>query len=144
MGDDHRGVALGDAQRDEEQEERDADDDVAVEDGDVVDELYRLACPAVAEVVDADGGDGAEEGGDGGGDEGDGHGVRQCRRQGVVGALGEEVLVELQGEARPVAHHLRLGEGEDDDDEDGGVEQQEEQPEIALAEHFLQQLPVEQ
>ena len=39
-----------------------------------------------------------------------------------MGTFYEEILVELQRETRPVAHHLRFGKREDDDDEDRGVE----------------------
>ena len=61
----------------------------------------------------------------------------------MVGSLYEEILVELQGEAGPVAHHPCLGKREDDDDENRGIEQQQEQPQIALAEYFLHHFPAE-
>ena len=35
-----------------------------------------------------------------------------------VRAFCKEILVELQRETRPVAHHLRFGKREEDDDED--------------------------
>lgn len=54
-------IPLRNAQRDEEQEERDTDDDVAVEYRNVVDKLYGITCIAVAQVVDADGCQGSEE-----------------------------------------------------------------------------------
>ena len=56
----------------------------------------------------------------------------------MVGSFYEEILVELQREPRPVAHHLCLGKGEDDDDEDRGIEKQQEQPQITLTEDVLQ------
>ena len=49
----HGSIALRNAQRDEEQEERDTDDDVAVEYRNVVDKLDGITCIAVAQVVDA-------------------------------------------------------------------------------------------
>ena len=51
----HGSIPLRNAQRDEEQEERDTDDDVAVEYRNVVDKLDGITCIAVAQVVDADG-----------------------------------------------------------------------------------------
>ena len=58
-----------------------------------------------------------------------------------MGTFYEEILVELQREARPVAHDPGLGKREYHDNEDRGVEQQQEQPQIALAEYFLHHFP---
>ena len=118
----HGSIPLRNAQRDEEQEERDTDDDVAVEYRNVVDKLYGITCIAVAQVVDADGCQGSEERGYGCGNQGDGYGIDQCRCERMVCTFGKEILVELQRETRPVAHHLGFGKREDDDDEDRGVE----------------------
>jgi hypothetical protein len=57
----HGSIALRNAQRDEEQEERDTDDDVAVEYRNVVDKLDGVTCIPVAQVVDADGCQGSED-----------------------------------------------------------------------------------
>ena len=87
--------------------------------------------------MNADGSQRTEEGRDGGGYQCDGHRIDQCCRQRMVGSFYEEVLVELQRETCPVAHHLCLGKGEDDDDEDRGIEEQQEQPQITLTEDVL-------
>ncbi len=133
----HRGIALRNAQRDEEQEERNTDDDVAVQYRNVVDKLDGVSCIPVPQIVDSDGGEGSEERGYGCGNQGDGYRIDECRRERMVGTFYKEILVELQREARPVAHHPGLGKREDDDDEDRGVEQQQEQPQITLTEYFL-------
>ena len=91
----HGSIALRNAQRDEEQEERDTDDDVAVEYRNVVDKLYGITCIAVAQVVDADGCQGSEERGYGCGNQGDGYGIDQCRCERMVCTFGKEILVEL-------------------------------------------------
>ena len=64
----HCGIALRNAQRDEEQEERDTDDDVAVEYRDIVDELDGVSRIPVSLIVDSDGGEGSENRRYGGGD----------------------------------------------------------------------------
>ena len=141
MRENHRGVALRNAQRDEEQEERNTDDDVAVQNRDIVDELDGVSRIPVSQIVDSDGGEGSENRRYGGGDQCDGNRIDECRRERVVGAFYEEILLELQREARPVAHDPGLGKREDHDDEDRGVEQQQEQPQITLTEYLLHHIP---
>ena len=62
MSDDHRGVALRNAQRDEEQEKRNTDDDVAVQYRNVVHKLDGVSRITVPQIIDSDGGEGSEEG----------------------------------------------------------------------------------
>ena len=129
VGKDYRSVALRYAQCHEEQEERDTGDDVGVDEGYVVEEVDRLSL-AVLQVVDAYGGHAAQHGSDGRGYQGNDDGVLYGTHQRVRHAPVKEVGVELQGEARPVAQHLRLGEREDGNDENRGVEDCQQQPQI--------------
>ena len=125
----NRGIALSDAQRDEEQEERDTRDDIGVQDRDVVHEVYDTAL-AVAQVVDADGSDSTEKCRHDGCYKGDEEGVLNSVDKAVADTTREERGVQLCREARPVTQDLRLCEREYCDDDDGGIEHHQEQDEI--------------
>ena len=130
----HRDKSLRHAEADEQQEQGYAGNDVGIHHRDGIGEVHHLP-GARAQVEDADGCYAPQGCGGGGGNPRDGKRVEDGAHQRVVHASGEERGVQSGGEARPVAQHLGLGEGEYQDNQDGGVEQRQQYPQVTLGEY---------
>ena len=91
----HGEITLWNTEGDKQQKERYTYDDVAIKNRDIVDKRYRLSCSPVAQVMDANGSECAENSRYRGGYQCDGNRVDESCGKGMVGSLGKKVLVEL-------------------------------------------------
>ena len=110
------------ADKDEHQHQRDAGDDIRVRHGDVCDGVHHGPVPFRAQLVDADGGCGADDGGDGRSRGGQQQGVFD-RFQGI--AVPQQLPVPVQGETGEDRQALALVKREDQQDDDGREQEAE-------------------
>ena len=117
----------------EEKEQRHTRDNIRIQHGDIIQELYRLFSSA-AEVVDAYSGQRAQNRADQRCYERYHdrvfQGLKQRRRIGC--GAGEQRLIKIESESGPVAQRLRLGEREDRDENYRRVDHQKYQPQIGF------------
>ena len=107
-------------------------DDLGIDDGYLIDVLDK-GTEAFPAIVDADGAEGPDDGRDKGGNGGKDEGIA---KGGHDLGIPEEVGIELEGEALPLAGKLGRGEGIDNQVEDGKIKEKEDNVDIAIGQDF--------